>query len=148
MTTREGKAITFQAVLPTYAAGVQEGDITPVVLYDQNGNTIGGNAPLEYAAVFSQSSTSAPAVNVCTNTTGATLVWTRTGVGQYLVTASSGVFALLKTISVISNGDTSPGEVGASVTAPTSIVVTSYDSTGTLADGVISDASILIKIYP
>lgn len=51
-----------------------------------------------YTAILNQTGTADPVATVLENTTGATVVWTRASVGQYLGTFSSGVLTLNKTI--------------------------------------------------
>lgn len=148
MTIREGKAIPFQAVLPTYAAGVVEGDVTPIVIYDQSGGTIGADEPLVYAALVTQSSTSAPVATVVKNSTGTTITWARTNVGIYTATASVATFTANKTIML-----TGSDNVNIVRTSSTVLTITTTADDGTsgvpaAADGVLSGTSIKVEVYP
>jgi hypothetical protein len=57
----------------------------------------GGSSYLVYTALLSQDGTDAPVATVLQNTLGGTVVWTRTGVGDYTGTLA-GVFTSGKTI--------------------------------------------------
>jgi hypothetical protein len=149
MTTREGKAIPFQAVLPSYAAGVVEGDITPIVIYDQSGGTIGADEPLVYAALVTQATTAAPSAVVAKNSLGATVTWARTAEGVYTATASAAVFASGKTVVSVTNGNDTLLPIMRSFRFSDTVVRldTSIAATGA-ADDVLTNASVIITVYP
>lgn len=148
MTTREGKAIPFQAVLPTYAGGVQEGDVTPVVIYDQSGGTIGADEPLVYAALVTQASTAAPVATVAKNSTGTTITWARTNVGIYTATASVATFTADKTIMLTGSDNVSIVRTSTTVLTITTTADDGVSGIPAPADGVLSGTSIKVEIYP
>ena len=137
MTTREGKALPFQSVLPTHAAGVQEGVVTPVVLYDQNGNAIGANEPLVYAALVTQAGVANPTAVVAKNNTGEVVTWARTDVGTYTATASGSIFTAGKTIILTGSDDVDTFRTSTEVLTIT-----------TSADDVLSGSSFKVEVYP
>lgn len=82
------------AVVATYTKAV-DGTLSTVT-----------NGVKRYVALLTQTSTDAPVATVLENTLGGTVVWTRTGVGQYIATLA-GVFAANKTtpVNAIASGD-------------------------------------------
>ena len=77
-----GKAITTQATNPS--------DV-PLTLATKNYVDTVASLSLgykTYAALLTQTGTNAPVATVLKNDTGATMTWTRTGVGQYRITSS------------------------------------------------------------
>ena len=148
MTTREGKAETLQAVAADYAGGIRDGNVTPVVIYDQNENVLGASQPLRYVALVTQTGTNDPVATEVFNNTGATITWARTGVGAYTAVASPSVFVDSKTPVVASNGTEEAGFVSGEYSNEATVAFRSWDATGSLADVIISNASIVIEIYP
>ena len=68
---------------------------------------------------------------------------TRTGVGEYTITTNE---TFSGGVVYINNG-TDGGFVNAYFNGTDDIFIKSYDATGTLSDGIIKDASIMIKLY-
>lgn len=67
----------------------------------------GGSSYFVYTALLNQTGISAPAATVLENTLGGSVVWSRTGVGDYLGTLS-GAFTDLKTLCFITVGNSDP----------------------------------------
>lgn len=101
-----------------------------------------------YTAVLTQEGSDPPAVTVIKNTLGFEPQFTYEGVGEYFCIHSD-VWVRNKTFVSINQTDGNTlGIVGASPVNGPFFVIRSYDLTGTLADEVISNASIEIRIYP
>ncbi len=94
-----------------------------------------------YVSLLSQSGTAAPSDDLIVNTLGATITYSRNGIGDYNVTASASVFTNDKTMIFALNGDT-----------PISICAVRMSATvinlKVVADSTISFASFKIEIYP
>jgi len=102
-----------------------------------------------YSALIDQSGTSAPSAIILKNDTGATMTWTRTGVGTYRCTASSSVFTNLKT-QVFVNSGTAPNGPGSFIewNATTAYVeINTFDINGSDADDLLDKGSFEIRIY-
>lgn len=106
--------------------------------------------PKTYAALVSQSGTSAPTIKQLINTTGTTFTISRSSAGNYLLQGASNVFTTDKTglsFSFNSGGAQPNGEMAFySIGAQFFTIETRIS--GTLADDVIVDAHIKIEIYP
>ncbi len=100
----------------------------------------------EYICQLSQASTANPVAAVIANTYSATLVWTRTGVGQYLATLAA-AFTLDKTIIFSVGGVGSTVFMQANRTGNDTIALYTRNSSGTLADDLLLLASIMIRTY-
>ena len=101
----------------------------------------------EYAALISQSSTSAPVATILSNTTGDTWTWVRLGTGVYKATPS-GSYSSTNTIAdVVINQGTLDNKTVKINTSGTGLQVASYNS-GTLADGMLTSTMVTIRIYP
>ena len=59
-----------------------------------------------YTAIINQSGTNAPVATILKNNTGYTYTWTRTGAGEYTITASCNAFTSNKTIVFVNCGNT------------------------------------------
>tara|TARA_R100001530_G_C4255715_1_gene139094 strand:+ start:61 stop:525 length:465 start_codon:yes stop_codon:yes gene_type:complete len=103
-----------------------------------------------YTALLTQTGVLAPVVDDLKNNTGATMTWTRTGVGTYLCTASSGVFTATDKVQVFINQG-KPGTIGTFIqwerAGATTIGVDTYDIAGAAADTKLDNAPIEIRIY-
>lgn len=109
-----------------------------------------------YVAGYLQQSspTSNPLLEVFENTLGATITWTRQGVGDYIATASAPVFTAFKTVVFTTVG----GGAGASTPVQflanrlsdtqvfLSVVLT--NATATPVDGRLASSPIEIRVYP
>tara|TARA_R110000744_G_scaffold66332_1_gene135591 strand:- start:321 stop:785 length:465 start_codon:yes stop_codon:yes gene_type:complete len=96
-----------------------------------------------YVALLTQAgAVNPPVATVLQNTTGGTIVWTRTNPGEYTVTASSAIFTAAKTMVFINNGSSS-ATANIEWSNPTTTTIT-IDST---ADTVLTAASFEIRIY-
>lgn len=107
-----------------------------------------------YIATLTQTGTSAPTATVLENTLGGTLVWTRTGQGQYLATLS-GVFTANKTVIFCGpdNDDIGPFPATAFRTDVNSITLKTLQINFPAEayipiDDFMSEFSIEIRVYP
>jgi hypothetical protein len=109
-----------------------------------------GGGYLKYVALLSQTGTGAPTAVVLENTLGGTVVWTRSGVGDYRATLS-GVFTENKTWCTANAGweQDSVFQANLSKLAGDNDICILYttDSTGTQIDDFF-DMSIEIRVYP
>ena len=99
----------------------------------------------EIALLVSQSGTDAPTVTEVFNNSGATINATRQAEGVYLLTLSSPILDANKTI-VISNNIRYPYQIQATRNSANGVVVSTYTTSGT-SDTVLSNDSIIIRIY-
>jgi hypothetical protein len=99
----------------------------------------------EYAALVSQAGANPPAVTVISNTLGGTPTWGRTATGIYTVVLT-GAWTPNKTLIILSN--TSIGFVCGGWVTVNGLLVTSMNSSGTAADGIINLMNVLIRVYP
>ena len=96
-----------------------------------------------YAALLTQTGTANPPVaTILQNNTGATIAWTRTGVGAYTATANSNIFTANKTAVIINQGDEDSAE-NIKWTSPTTSTVTIDVS----ADNILTAGFIEIRVY-
>lgn len=111
-----------------------------------------------YTALLTQTSTNAPVATVLQNTTGSTLTWARTNVGEYTLTASSpgSIFVVAKTVIITQDitaiAGTALQPFFNDVTANTTSIlkfVTAVDFSGggLNSDGVLNKTFIEIRIY-
>ena len=107
-----------------------------------NGRAVSDILPTytKYVALITQSSTSAPTVIELENTIGP-IVWTRANVGDYNATLT-GAFDNTKTYLQYNRSDGTFRVLNINTILLTSI------SGGVLADGVLNNSSIEIRIYP
>lgn len=134
-----------------YGGGGFTDSPTFALAVNNTGKVIEIPVPKVYVATISQTGTNDPTSNQIINTTGATtLSWTRTGLGEYTLTASSGVFTSKTAIFVTSSATALAGPVIAMAyraTATTCIVKTA-DSFANFNDGLLNAATVKIEIYP
>ena len=102
-----------------------------------------------YTALISQVAAAAPTAIELKNDTGATMTWTRSGAGTYVVTASSAIFTTNKTVVFLNNGNpTSDGLPPKwTRTSNTAITISTKDETAVADDSLLTDASFEIRIY-
>jgi len=103
-----------------------------------------------YSALLTQSGTAAPVATVLQNTITGTLTWTRSGVGDYLLTSNGTPFTDNKVQVFVNNG--APISTTSSIKwtrASTSQIgiKTFAQSTGLVADDLLLSGSIEIRIY-
>ena len=145
MATQEGKALRFITVPADYAAGILEGDTTPVYLTNPSGAVVGEY--VEWVGTIAQAGVAAPTVaSVIRNDLGvASPTPARTGVGVYTFTFTGAGWAAADTAVIISNTGTTSNILTATVTASNVITVQSFDGTGAAAD--VITALLSIKRY-
>jgi len=96
-----------------------------------------------YAALLTQTGAANPPVaTILQNNTGATIAWTRTGVGEYTATANSNIFTSNKTSVIINQGDEDSAD-NIKWTSPTTSTVTIDVS----ADNLLTAGFIEIRVY-
>jgi hypothetical protein len=98
-----------------------------------------------YAALLTQSGTSAPVATVLENTLGGTVVWTRSSTGIYIGTLS-GVFTLNKT-HCTGTPSTHPSLLALDSNSVNSFSVATEDSSGVLFDSYLVKTPIEIRVY-
>ena len=103
-----------------------------------------------YSALLTQVGGAPTAVEL-KNDTGATMVWTRTGVGTYLCTASAPVFTATNKVQVFINPGKSSAGPGAFIewesATTTTVEVTTYTLAGIAADDLLDNGAFEIRIY-
>jgi|TARA_R110001606_G_C15316221_1_gene644182 hypothetical protein len=103
-----------------------------------------------YNALVTQTGVLAPVISDLKNNTGATMTWTRTGVGTYRCTASSPVFTATNKVQVFINQG-KPGAIGTFIQweriNTTTIGIDTYNIAGAAADTKLDNAPIEIRIY-
>ena len=96
-----------------------------------------------YAALLTQTGVANPPVaTILQNNTGATIAWTKTGVGTYTATANSNIFTANKTAVIINQGS-GVSSNNIKWTNPTTSTVT-IDTT---ADSILTVGFIEIRVY-
>jgi hypothetical protein len=95
-----------------------------------------------YTALVSQTGTSDPTVVVLENNTGATMVWTRKGTGDYDMTVTGLTMTNANTIVFVNNG----GRTGLSENIAWNIHANSVDIS-TVIDGAMDNSSFEVRIY-
>ena len=89
-----------------------------------------------YIASFDQTGTDAPVVTEIFNNTGATFTWTRTGTGQYNITANSAVFTAGKTFyNIQGSGKSAAGQIIQPTTISTTVAQYRQVTSGSYSDG-------------
>ena len=102
-----------------------------------------------YTALLNQTGTNAPTATVLENTLGASITWTRTGVGQYVGTLSSGVFISNKSFNTINNGQ--GGAMGFFIvgsSGSTTKTIYTYNASNIQTDSLLTTACVEIRVYP
>jgi len=141
-TFKGGAALTGTPTAPTATAGTNTTQIaTTAFVQNATGNY------KKYVALISQTGTSAPTATVLENTLGGTVIWTRTGTGAYLATLT-GVFTTNKTVVFITQTSGS-SIVSSSYSSVNDVSVSTANSTTANAiDGVLTNSSMEIRVYP
>ena len=102
-----------------------------------------------YTALLSQSGTSAPTAKVLENTLGGPIVWTRSGIGQYIGTLT-GAFTDQKTIIFVNRSNPAATafdtNMAANVININTVGYTTF-SNSAYVDGQTNSASIEIRVY-
>jgi|ETNvirenome_6_85_1030632.scaffolds.fasta_scaffold06832_2 hypothetical protein len=100
-----------------------------------------------YTGTLTQAGANPPNITLIKNTTGKTMVWTRTGVGTYVVTASDDIFIQNKII-VLANTGRTPATIGVAWErlSDTQIEITTRNGL-VAADDAFITGSLEIKIY-
>ena len=102
----------------------------------------------EYVALLNQSDTDDPVATVLTNTLGVTPTWSRFVEGNYIMTATGLLVAGKVAILQVGPG-TSTSFFGAALFEDDDqMAVESYLINGTLADNLLQNTTIHIRIYP
>lgn len=98
-----------------------------------------------YTAIINQSGTDAPVATILKNNTGYTYTWTRTGAGEYTITASGNAFTSNKTIVFVNCGNTGFNKEMPSweVLSTTAILI----GQPPLGDGAFVNGALEIRIY-
>jgi len=98
-----------------------------------------------YTALLTQAGTAAPVDTILKNNTGYTYTWSRTGSGEYTITASGNAFTNSKTL-VFNNNGLSTGGFGyaPAIWTRTSDTVITINTGG---DGRLTNGSFEIRIY-
>jgi hypothetical protein len=102
-----------------------------------------------FAALVSQTGTGAPTLKVLNNTTGVTFTTSYLSTGMFYLTASANIATFTKTATIYiynSFGSFPNGGMNLYIDGANSFLIETRDS-GTLTNGVISDAFIEIRIY-
>lgn len=100
----------------------------------------------EYVAVITQENTDAPTSFVVNNTySGVTFTWSYTSAGEYLLTASSAIFPLDETYLTCPSPSPQSFNIEIIVSTTTQIIIRTYDSSGVLADDLLSRAPLMIR---
>lgn len=104
--------------------------------------------PLVYAAIISQSGSSAPTEDfVCINTTGKTFTWGRTSNGTYTLTASGAIFTGL-TIVTFSTSTAAFGYIiQHAFTSSTVLTIYTRSLADAFSDGALNQAVIKIEQF-
>lgn len=97
----------------------------------------------KYSGNITQAGTAAPTVVVQDNDFGATFVWTRSGVGVYVLTASYAVFTAAKTRAWI---NAVAAHVAAVLTSTTVITFTTKSDAGAAADVLLTDSPFVVEV--
>lgn len=101
----------------------------------------------EYVAIINQSSTSDPTATVINNELGGTVTFTYRVIGGYTAELT-GAFTTNKTIVSITSGNSSASaSLFGYSSDPDTIKFGSYDSSGTPTDGLINNATLIIRVY-
>ena len=107
-----------------------------------------GAGPLVYAAIFSQSSSSAPANDfTVANTTGKTFTWARTGAGTYTLTASGSFFTGATVVTLTPNLAVFGFVIFYVFTSSTVLTVYTKSFSDTFVDSALDHATIKLEKY-
>ena len=100
-----------------------------------------------YTSILSQSGVVAPTDVVLKNNTGATMVWTYTGVGAYTITASGPIFTLNKTLIFWNTGGVDDRQITWTRVSTSQITITAADLAGNPDDNSFGNGAFEIRIY-
>jgi hypothetical protein len=103
-----------------------------------------------YVAVLNQTGTNAPVATVLQNTLGGTVVWSRDSEGNYFGTLS-GAFSFDKTVIFVGTPGSTAQSYVAYVNDANSIYLETASNAqngGSDGDGLLSNTSIEVKVYP
>ena len=100
-----------------------------------------------YTALLSQTGTSAPTATVLENTLGGTVVWTRSGLGEYRATLNS-AFVFNKTTTMTTGGLIGGGFfINSQYVSGDYVTTTTRTTLNTLADDLLTGTTIEIRVY-
>jgi len=156
MTGAEAEAISSPATgLIIYCNNANGSVITSVGLWNYNGTawvTAGAKSYKVLIGNLTQTSTSAPSLTIFENTTGTTFTMGRSTDGTYTLTAGAAVFTSNKTQVLIhpnvASATLSPYVIQTSINSTSIIDITSWDVFATVADDILNNTPIEIRIYP
>jgi len=156
MTGAEAEAISSPATgLIIYCTNGNGSVITSVGLWNYNGSawvTAGAKSYKVLIGNLTQTSTSAPSLTIFENTTGTTFTMGRSTDGTYTLTAGAAVFTSNKTQVLIhpnvASATLSPYVIQTSINSTSIIDITSWDVFATVADDILNNTPIEIRIYP
>lgn len=136
-------ALTGTPTAPTATVGTNTTQIATTAFVQAN------SRPYKvYTALLTQSSTSAPVATVLENTLGGAVVWTRDSAGAYKATLS-GAFTVNKTFILTSPYSAYNTEVKSTYLGSNEILVGTFNSSGTQADGImVGFQNLEIRVYP
>ena len=101
-----------------------------------------------YTALLTQTGTGAPVATILKNNTGATMTWTRTGVGEYEVQTDINILGASDTLVFGNIGETTKHDYFRWRVANVNLIeVTTYDKDGNPTDTVFAKGSFEIRIY-
>lgn len=100
-----------------------------------------------YRALINQSGSSAPVATVLENTLGGTVVWARSGAGDYNGTLT-GAFPGSKVLIFCQLRDTSLGNYSVGLSQSTNSVGITTAASGSPSDGILDDANLEILVFP
>lgn len=119
------------------------------VLKTNGSGTLSWDGAKKYIALLTQTGTNAPTATVLENSLGGTVVWTRTGAGDYLGTLT-GAFSQTKTHIIFqAYQDVSGNNINTIARQDNDkIFINTRDGAGAGADDILYYTSIEIKVYP
>ncbi len=101
-----------------------------------------------YTALITQAGTAAPVATVLQNTTGGTIVWTRSSTGRYVATISGTTYTADKTVVLVTSGGNSDMILRPKITATTAIDWYNIDSSdNAVSDTIAETTTVEIRIY-
>lgn len=99
-----------------------------------------------YSGLLTQSSTNSPTVTILNNSTGQTIVWSYSDVGEYIGTFSDKIKEDKIWFSVTSSSK-SAIFIAVSYNTENTILLNTYSRTGSATNNALSNSSIEIRIY-
>lgn len=120
-------------------------DTTKIATKYYSGSLTGGGASYDvYTALMSQSGTSAPTATILENTLGGSISWAYDSEGQYIGTLT-GAFTNNKTAVIFNNPLGFTASYRSSINT---ITILTYDESFTLADDMLNNTFLEIRVYP